>query len=328
MRTRARPCRLTATPILHQLPTVLRYGNLEEAMANTGREYESFVARLQQAILSSENISTHKNIVVETDKKLVDNCGVDRQFDIFWEYQLGGFTYKTVIECKDHDRNVSIDKIDALIGKIQDLPDLKAAFATKKGYQSGAKEKAKHNKIDLLIVRELNDSDWSAPEGRARIKKFCIEMILAIPARILKFYPVVDAEWTRNNTCIDISRQMQISDQNDQIFIDDIERSETYSLYELASTLSPIDGKDYGVFEKEYKFENAFICNQDIRLKMVSCKIQYEIPRPVRERIDIDVAKEIVGVVEYLQKGTKKSVLRNGMVWDNLDGVLPAHAAN
>ena len=121
---------------------------------------------------------------------------------------------------------------------------------------------------------------------------------------------------------------MQISDQNDQIFIDDIERSETYSLYELASTLSPIDGKDYGVFEKEYKFENAFICNQDIRLKMVSCKIQYEIPRPVRERIDIDVAKEIVGVVEYLQKGTKKSVLRNGMVWDNLDGVLPAHAAN
>ena len=45
-----------------------------------------FVARLQQAILSSENIAAQENIVVETDKKLIDNCGVERQFDIFWEY--------------------------------------------------------------------------------------------------------------------------------------------------------------------------------------------------------------------------------------------------
>ena len=121
-------------------------------MVNTGKEYESFVARLQQAILISESIAAQKNVVVETNKKLLDNCGVERQFDIFWEYQLGGFTYKTVIECKDYDSKVSVDKIDSLVGKIQDLPDLKAVLATKKGYQSGAKSKAEHNSIDLLIV--------------------------------------------------------------------------------------------------------------------------------------------------------------------------------
>ena len=285
-------------------------------MINTGKAYELFVARLQQAILSSENIAAHEKIVVETDKKLIDNCGIERQFDIFWEYQLGGFTYKTVIECKDYDSKVSVDKIDALIGKVQDLPDLRAVFATKKGYQYGAKVKAENNKIDLLIVREQNDSDWTAPEGSVRVRKVCGELIMSSPARILKFDPVVDGEWVRTNTSIDISNPMSISGQSDQIIIDDVDGAERYSLYDLESKLSPSCGKDYGVFEKMEEFDNAFICFQDVRLKVLSYKIKYTIPEPLKETIEIDVAKEIVGVIEYLQKGTKKSVLRNGMIWD------------
>ena len=275
-----------------------------------------FVARLQQAILSSENIAAQENIVVETDKKLIDNCGVERQFDIFWEYQLGGFTYKTVIECKDYNSKVSVDKIDALIGKVKDLPDLRAVFSTKKGYQSGARAKAEHNKIDLLIVREQNDSDWTAPEGSARVRKLCIEVIMSSPARILKSDPVVDGEWVRSNTNIDICEPMSISGQSDQIVIDDVDGAERYSLYDLANKLSLSCGKDYEAFEKVEKFENAFICFQDVRLKVVSYKLRYTIPEPLKETIEIDVAKEIIGVIEYLQKGTKKSLLRNGMIWD------------
>lgn len=286
-------------------------------MANTGKEYESFVARLQQAILISESIAAHKNVVVETDKKLLDNCGIERQFDIFWEYELGGFTYKTVIECKDYDSKVSVDKIDALVGKIRDLSDLKAVFATRKGYQSGAKSKAEHNNVDLLIVREHNDSDWTAKEGSVRIKKICTEVILCGPARILEFFPVVDGEWIRNNARIDISTPMRICGQTDEIFIDDLDGGEMYSLYEFANRLSPLDSDDYGVFEKVEEFKNAFICFPGARLKMISFKIKYAIPEPLRQQFEIDVAKEIVGVVEYLQKGTKKTVFRNGVVRDD-----------
>ena len=282
----------------------------------TGKEYELFVSRLQQAILSSDSIAAHENLVVETDKKLMDNCGVERQFDIFWEYQLGGFTYKTIIECKDYDSKVSIDKIDALIGKVQDLPDIRAVFATKKGYQSGAKVKAAHNKIDLLIVREQNDSDWTAPEGSVRVRKLCIEVTMASPVRILKFDPVVDGEWVKSNTNLDTSNPMIISGQSDQIVIDDADGAETYSVYDLANKLALSDDKDYGVFEKVERFKNTFIWFQDVRLKLVSYKLKYTIPQPLIEKIEFDVAKEIVGVIEYLQKGTKKSVLRNGMIWD------------
>ena len=90
-----------------------------------------------------------------------------------------------------------------------------------------------------------------------------------------------------------------------------------YSLYELATRLSPLDGKHCGVFEKVEEFKNAFICFPGARLKMISCKIKYAIPEPLKQQFEIDVAKEIIGVVEYLQKGTKKTVLRNGMVWDD-----------
>ena len=286
-------------------------------MVNTGKEYESFVARLQHAILISESIAAQKNVVVETNKKLLDNCGVERQFDIFWEYELGGFAYKTVIECKDYDSKVSVDKIDSLVGKIQDLPDLKAVFATRKGYQSGAKSKAAHNNIDLLIVREHNDSDCTAPEGSVRIKKICTEVILCGPAQILEFDPVVDGEWTRNNTRIDISTPMRICGQTDEIFIDDRDGGEMYSLHELASRLSPLDSEEYGLFEKVEEFKDAFICFPGARLKMLSSKIKYAIPEPLRQQFEIDVAKEIVGVIEYLLKGTKKTVLRSGVIWDD-----------
>jgi hypothetical protein len=163
-------------------------------MTNTGKEYEKFVASIQQALLNAENITTQKNIKVEVDKKIIDNCCIERQFDIYWEYEMGGLTYKTVIECKDYTSNVSIEKIDALIGKTRDIPDLKPVFATKKGYQSGAKTKAEKNKIDLLIVREQNDSDWTAEDGTPLIKQICIDMHLCMPAHIHRFNPIIDGE--------------------------------------------------------------------------------------------------------------------------------------
>ncbi|UJF24578.1 restriction endonuclease [Suttonella sp. R2A3] len=137
---------------------------------NDGKNYEQFVAQLQQALLDAESITEQKNIKVQLNKKILDSCGIKREFDLYWEYELAGITYKTVIECKDYKSRVSVGRIDELIGKIRDIPDLKAVFATKKGYQSGAEDKAKHNRIDLLVVREQNDSDWQDIDGKPYIK--------------------------------------------------------------------------------------------------------------------------------------------------------------
>ena len=278
-------------------------------MANNGKEYEIFVANLQQTILDAENITTQKNIKVEVNKKIFDNCGIERQFDIYWEYELGGLTYKTVIECKDYDSNVSVDKIDALIGKTQDIPDLRAVFATKKGYQSGAKTKADKNKIDLLIVREQNNSDWADADGNPLIKIISMNLYVISSAKINKFEPSLDGKWLKENN---ISFPETISGLNNEVFIEDIDKGQKYSLYDLANELTPLENKRYGIFEKEEKFENAFICNKDIKLKMVSYKVEYSITEPILTTVEKDFSKEMIGVIEYLQKGTKKSIFKDG----------------
>lgn len=283
-------------------------------MANNGKDYELFVANLHQALLNAEHVTTQKNILIEVNKKLVDSWGIERQFDIYWEYELAGYIYKTVIECKDYNSNVSVEKIDALIGKVRDIPGLKAVFATKMGYQSGAKIKAENNGIDLLIVREQNDSDWVDIDGTPFIKTIVVNTHIVSPAQIQEFLPFIDTAWVEQNTDIDISQPLGFSVPNDQIFIDDIKTDQKYSLYELANKLSPIGDNEIGIFEIEQKFENAFICYESLRLKLLAYKIKYLISEPQKNSYEIDFSKELVGVVEYLQKGTKKSIFKNGLI--------------
>ena len=55
-------------------------------MSKLGDNYELFVQAIFRAILDSEAKGTQKNICVELKKKLKDNTGTIREFDIYWEY--------------------------------------------------------------------------------------------------------------------------------------------------------------------------------------------------------------------------------------------------
>lgn len=287
-------------------------------MKNDGKGYEQFVALLQQALLDAENITNQKNIEVQLNKRIVDSCGVEREFDLYWEYELAGITYKSVIECKDYNSKIPLEKIDALIGKTRDIPDLRAVFATKKGYQSGAKQKAEYNKIDLLVVREQNDSDWQDPDGTPYIREIHINMIIRMPADITKFEPLIDAKWVEENTNLGIGSTVCISGLSNEIFIQDEASGEKYTLKDLGYRLAPIKGSKFGVFKKEERFENAFIHGPNFRYKINGYNIEYVLSEPREEPMIIDFSKELLGVIEYLQKGTKKSIFKKGVIKENL----------
>ena len=53
-----------------------------------------------------------------------------------------------------YQNGVSIDRVDALIGKMEDIPGIVPIMATSHKYQSGAMQKAKNHNIELLVVRE------------------------------------------------------------------------------------------------------------------------------------------------------------------------------
>ena len=284
-------------------------------MKNTGKGYEEFVRNLQQAILDSEEFAKQKNIVVDKNKFITDKNGIDREFDLYWEYELGGVTYKTVIECRDYETTISIDQIDALVGKLQDLPGLKPVFATKKGYQSGALTKAKQHDIDLLIVREQNDSDWSDEYGNPLLKGVHITGHFIIPARITNFQPVFDGKWIKENRPdIDITKPLTLRGLNNEIFIDDKSSNEKYSLYDLAEKLTSLEDNKPGNYERVKEFSEAYVLYRDIKAKLLSYKVFYCIPEPIESVIDVDCSQELKGVVEYINKGIKKKIFDGGVI--------------
>jgi hypothetical protein len=286
-------------------------------LSNDGKDYEQFVALLQQALLDAESLTEQKNIEIQLNKKIVDSCGIEREFDLYWEYELAGITYKTVIECKDYNSRIPLEKIDALIGKIRDIPDLKAVFATRKGYQSGAETKAEHNRIDLLIVREQNDSDWQDIDGTPFIKTIQINMTFLTPARITGFQPLLDPKWAKENINQDLNSPISMSGLNNEIFVENEDKGKKYSLYDLESNIAPLDSKKYGSFTQEVRFDQGWIIGPSFKYKIKGYNFSYTKSPPYKKPMVIDFSKELVGVIEYLQKGTKKSILKKGVIKEN-----------
>ena len=275
-----------------------------------GLEYEAFVASLFHAVHTADDLTANfTTLKLERNKRIRNRYGALREFDVYWEYELDGVVKKTVIECKDYKSAIQIGKMDELVTKIGDIDeDLVPVFATKTRYQSGAKKAADHHEVELLIVREQNDSDWTAEDGMALIRHIHIDVTMCIPAHIHNYKFDIDGDWVKKHVSgIDTSTLVHLSAMNNEVFIEDGE--DRYSLQELAGRLS---GEGYGRVQETREFSNAFLVHPTHgRLKMRSFTIDYSTFPPMTEKIEIDGAAALLGVIEYVQKGEKKLVFKN-----------------
>lgn len=270
-------------------------------------------------MINAEGMSHLKNIRVEVNKKIEDRNGVLRQFDVYWEFNLGGYDYKTVIECKDYASTVTIDKIDAFIGKAQDIPGLRLIYATKTGYQSGAQKKAKQNKIDLLLIREGVDEDWTAPDGTPLIKTINLNIIAISPPNITSFSPFVDASWLDSQPNLDVGKigEKFSMTLNNEIFIFNEVTGVRFSLYDLANSLAgKIPDIKYGEGTYSEDLHDSYLESADasLRVKLSGYKLSYIYREPAKVTSVIDYSKEFIGIVQNYSSGDKKMVFRDGIV--------------
>ena len=287
-------------------------------MTKAGTEYEIFVQTLMQAIINSENQGGQKNIKVRHNEKIADRFGIERQFDVLWDYEQAGIVYNTIIECKDYNTPVSIEKIDALVGKLKDFPTVRGIIATTQGFQSGAKDKAKNNGIEILCIRKSNDSDWVDENGTPLIKKVVLNMTMLSPPEIIQCNTFIDEKYLVDNG-IDVHAVNFSNSFNVDVFVEDVSRKEKYSLYELQSKIADKDD-DYGIHEKEFLFDEAYIFNKEIRVKLKKLKIKYRLNPPTTMTQEINAEAYVLGVVEYLNRGEKKKVFstpHSGIVVNN-----------
>ena len=131
-------------------------------MTKRGTEYELFVKQVYENLNHADGLT---DVQIQHDVKLTGVAGVEHQIDVFWTFKRGGVDYRVVVECKDYNRKVSLEKIKAFHALLHDLGNVRGVFATRVGFQSGAREYALKYGIQLMEIRHPTDDDW---QGRLR----------------------------------------------------------------------------------------------------------------------------------------------------------------
>ncbi|EAV8234596.1 hypothetical protein FEH20_22800, partial [Salmonella enterica] len=281
--------------------------------------YEELVRDIQRSLINAGNVPSLKNINIEKNKKIKDRSGIDREFDIYWEFEIGGHTYRSVIKCKDYSSRVSIEKIDAFISKTNDIPGLNLIYATRTGYQSGAKIKAEQHNIQLLVIRDQQEQDWTDEDGTPYLKTINFNIPFQIPPKIFSFELNIDQEWlkSQNTYTAQIIGNVFKTEKSDSIFICNVNNNERYSIHNLSKLLHKKDNNmKYGENAYTEEIENGHIENADssikIKIKGYSCKYMYY--RPIANISQVDFSEQIKAIVEDFITGKKKWVLKNGIV--------------
>lgn len=122
---------------------------------NQNIEYEKFTQEIYQELSNARGITTN----VEHNVRLTGKSGQKHQIDVYWEYKIAGIQHKVAIECKNYNRKLSVDKVNAFRGVLADLTDVKGIMITQKGYQAGAKKIADSCGINLKELRTPSEGD-------------------------------------------------------------------------------------------------------------------------------------------------------------------------
>lgn len=82
-----------------------------------------------------------------------------RQFDVTIRFRKGLYDHLTVVECKDYEKPIPIEKVEAFITKSRDVHANVAVLASTSGFQSGAKDAALRHNVTLLHVTPSDEVD-------------------------------------------------------------------------------------------------------------------------------------------------------------------------
>jgi hypothetical protein len=100
---------------------------------------------------------------VEHDVKLLGRSGRERQIDVLIRYRIGTTKVEGVIivDAKRHADTISIDRVEAFAGMVQDVKAHHGVLVATSGYQAGATARAaEYGNIDLQVVTEEELAQW------------------------------------------------------------------------------------------------------------------------------------------------------------------------
>lgn len=172
-------------------------------MKNTGLDYEVLVQSIFQEIHNQE---TANNIIVERDVKLIGKSGTTHQIDVFWQFEIGGIKYSTIVQAKDWASSVKQEQILALKSVLDDLPrQPRGIIVTRKGFQKGARKFAESHGIELFELKEISKPAplqvqvGSFAQLHANFEEQCFEVTL-YPVTYSNIKLILENGWTKTKS--------------------------------------------------------------------------------------------------------------------------------
>lgn len=119
-------------------------------MAKQGSSLEQLVKAIQTTIKDSPNT------IVQTNEKIEDTNGIKREIDVLVKDSNTTPTTLIAFECKDYNKAVDVQIVDAVVGKFADIPSIqKKVIVANKGYSTSAKIKAAKHGIELRTLSKV-----------------------------------------------------------------------------------------------------------------------------------------------------------------------------
>jgi len=121
---------------------------------NTGIPYELIIQQIFQEILAQDIVRT---VEVKHNVTLQGKT-LSHQIDVYWQFEVGGIRYTTVVQAKDWNTAVDQGELLKFRAVLDDLPGQpRGIVVTRTGYQRGAIEYARANDILLYEVDQVPD---------------------------------------------------------------------------------------------------------------------------------------------------------------------------
>jgi hypothetical protein len=122
--------------------------HLKNKINKTGKQFEILTKEIFELLSRNERYtSVEHNVQLESPDGL-------RQIDVLIRSKSTSLDLMTIVECKDHNRILSVEYIDAIYSKKQDVRADIAVLVARKGFSKSAKHKADRLGIKLCIARD------------------------------------------------------------------------------------------------------------------------------------------------------------------------------
>lgn len=119
------------------------------------KKLEQLVASIQAQLAPGAKV-THNAKLPGIDSETA------RQIDVLIEANVGQYTFRIVIDCKDYKSPVDVKGIEEFYGEVQDVRAHKGVLVCPSGFTASARKRAKKLDIDLYRPVDTGDHKWKA----------------------------------------------------------------------------------------------------------------------------------------------------------------------